>query len=144
MSKRLLLVDDDHIQHKITELIIKRLNLNVTYDSYTHAQDVLSFLIKHHKNYSVLPDLIILDLDMPEISGWDFLDIFEIFKQYFAKKISIVILTSSVDPKDRERIIKYESVKGFYTKPFTQEAMEDILESSYISIKRNTQNTKGS
>lgn len=144
MSKRLLLVDDDHIQHKITELIIKRLNLNVTYDSYTQAQDVLSFLIKHHKNYSVLPDLIILDLDMPEISGWDFLDIFEIFKQYFAKKISIVILTSSVDPKDRERIIKYESVKGFYTKPFTQEAMEDILESSYISIKRNTQNTKGS
>lgn len=140
MSKRLLLVDDDHIQHKITELIIKRLNLDVTYESYIHAQEVLSFLIKHHKNYSVLPDLIILDLDMPEISGWDFLDIFEIFKQYFAKKIAIVILTSSVDIKDRERIIKYESVKGFYTKPFTQEAMEDILESSYISIKRN--NTK--
>ena len=136
MNKSLLLVDDDHIQHKITELIIKRLNLSVKYTSYMHAQEVLSFLIKHHKNYSVLPDLILLDLDMPEISGWDFLDIFEIFKQYFAKKISIVILTSSVDLRDRERISMYESVKGFYSKPFTQEAMEDILDSSYISIKR--------
>jgi two-component system, chemotaxis family, chemotaxis protein CheY len=131
-----MLVDDDHIQHTIIELIIKRLNLSVKFTSYTSAQEVLSFLIKHHKNFSVLPDLIILDLDMPEISGWDFLDIFEIFKQYFAKKISIVILTSSIDYRDRERIVMYESVKGFYSKPFTQEAMEDILDSSYISIKR--------
>jgi CheY-like chemotaxis protein len=74
---------------------------------------------------------------MPEISGWDFLDIFEIFKQYFAKNISIVILTSSVDPRDRERISMYESVKGFYSKPFTQEAMEDILDSSYITGKKS-------
>jgi CheY-like chemotaxis protein len=137
MSKCLLLVDDDPIQHKITELIIKRLDLNIKYTSYTKAQEVLSFLIKHHKNYSVLPDLILLDLDMPEISGWDFLDIFEIFKQYFAKRISIVILTSSVDYRDKERVAMYESVKGFYSKPFTQDAMQDILDSSYISIKKN-------
>jgi CheY-like chemotaxis protein len=136
MSKSLILVDDDPIQHKITELIIKRLNLVIKYTSYTKAQDVLSFLIKHHKNISALPDLILLDLDMPEISGWDFLDIFEIFKQYFAKKISIVILTSSVDYRDKERIAMYESVKGFYSKPFTQEAMQDMLDSSYISIKK--------
>jgi len=136
MSKSLLLVDDDPIQHKITELIIKRLDLSIKYTSYTKAQDVLSFLIKHHKNFSVLPDLILLDLDMPEISGWDFLDIFEIFKQYFAKRISIVILSSSVDYRDKERIAMYESVKGFYSKPFTQDSMQDILDSSYISIKK--------
>ena len=136
MSISLMLVDDDHIQHKIIELIIKRLNTPIKYTPYSHAQEILSFLIKHHKNYSVLPDLIILDLDMPEISGWDFLDIFEIFKQYFTKKISIIILTSSVDPRDRERISMYESVKGFYSKPFTQDAMEDILGSSYITIKK--------
>lgn len=139
MSKRLLLVDDDEIQHKITELIIKKLDLSISYTSYIKAQDVLSFLIKHHKNYSVLPDLILLDLDMPEISGWDFLDIFEIFKQYFVKRISIVILTSSIDIKDKEKISMYESVKGFYSKPFTQEAMQDILDSSYISIRKNNE-----
>lgn len=138
MSKSLFLVDDDPIQHKITELIIKRIDLVVKYTSYTKAQDVLSFLIKHHKNFSVLPDLILLDLDMPEISGWDFLDIFEIFKQYFAKKISIVILTSSVDYRDKDRIAMYESVKGFYSKPFTQEAMQDMLDSSYITIKKKS------
>lgn len=137
MSRRLLLVDDDEVQHKITELIIKKFDLSISYTSYLKAQDVLSFLIKHHKNYSVLPDLILLDLDMPEISGWDFLDIFEIFKQYFVKRISIVILTSSIDIKDKEKIALYESVKGFYSKPFTQEAMQDILDSSYISIRKN-------
>lgn len=136
MSISLLLVDDDHIQHKIIELIIKRTNTSVKYTPYTQAQEVLSFLIKHHKNYSLLPDLILLDLDMPGMSGWDFLDIFEIFKQYFAKKVSIIILTSSVDPRDRERISMYESVKGFYSKPFTQDAMVDILDSSYITAKR--------
>lgn len=138
MVKSLLLVEDDQVQHGIIELIIKRLNLSVKYSSYTHSQDVLCYLIKHHKSFSILPDLIIFDLDIPEISGWDFLDIFEIYKSYFAKKISIVILSNSLDPMDRERIWKYESVKGVYSKPFTQEAMEDILDSSYISIKRNT------
>jgi CheY-like chemotaxis protein len=136
MSTSLLLVDDDHIQHKIVELIIKRLDLSIQYESYLEAKDVLSYLIKNHKNFSALPDLILLDLDMPDISGWDFLDIFEIFKQYYAKKISIIILTSSIDPRDRERIADYESVKGFYSKPFTQEAMEDILNSSYVSLKK--------
>jgi CheY-like chemotaxis protein len=136
MSTSLLLVDDDHIQHKIVELIIKRLDLSIRYDSYLEAKDVLSYLIKNHKNFNALPDLILLDLDMPDISGWDFLDIFEIFKQYYAKKISIIILTSSIDPRDRERIADYESVKGFYSKPFTQEAMEDILNSSYVSLKK--------
>ena len=132
-----MLVDDDHIQHKIIELIVKRISTPVKYKAYSQAQEVLSFLIKHHKNYTLLPDLILLDLDMPEISGWDFLDIFEIFKQYFAKQISIIILTSSVDPRDRDRIALYESVKGFYSKPFTQTAMEDILDSSYITGKRS-------
>jgi CheY-like chemotaxis protein len=136
MVKSLLLLDDDLIQHKITELIIKRLDFPLKYTLYTHAQEVLTYLIKNHKNFSELPDLIILDLDMPEISGWDFLDIFEIFKHYFAKQISIVILTNSMDERDRERITNYESVKGFYSKPFTQEAMEDILNSSYIPIKK--------
>jgi CheY-like chemotaxis protein len=80
---------------------------------------------------------------MPGISGWDFLDIFEIFKQYYAKKISIVILTSSIDPRDKERIANYESVKGFYSKPFTQEAMEDILNSSYVQLKKAKKKVEG-
>ncbi|HEY0056744.1 MAG TPA: response regulator [Pedobacter sp.] len=143
MSTSLLLVDDDHIQHKIVELIIKRLDLSIKYDSYLEAKDVLSYLIKNHKNFSALPDLILLDLDMPGISGWDFLDIFEIFKQYYAKKISIVILTSSIDPRDKERIANYESVKGFYSKPFTQEAMEDILNSSYVQLKKAKKKVEG-
>lgn len=138
-----MLVDDDHIQHKIVELIIKRLDLSIKYDSYLEAKDVLSYLIKNHKNFSALPDLILLDLDMPGISGWDFLDIFEIFKQYYAKKISIVILTSSIDPRDKERIANYESVKGFYSKPFTQEAMEDILNSSYVQLKKAKKKVEG-
>ncbi|HEX8376462.1 MAG TPA: response regulator [Pedobacter sp.] len=143
MSTSLLLVDDDHIQHKIVELIIKRLDLSIKYDSFLEAKDVLSYLIKHHKNFTALPDLILLDLDMPGISGWDFLDIFEIFKQYYAKKISIVILTSSIDPRDKERIAHYESVKGFYSKPFTQEAMEDILNSSYVQLKKTKKKVEG-
>jgi CheY-like chemotaxis protein len=132
----LILVDDDHIQHKIVELIIKRLDLSIKYESFLEAKDVLSYLIKNHKNFSALPDLILLDLDMPDISGWDFLDIFDIFKQYYVKKISIIILTSSIDPRDRERIADYDSIKGFYSKPFTQEAMEDILNSSYVQLKK--------
>jgi CheY-like chemotaxis protein len=143
MNTSLLLVDDDHIQHKIIELIIKRLDLSIEFDSYLEAKDVLSYLIKNHKNFSALPDLILLDLDMPDISGWDFLDVFEIFKQYYVKKISIVILTSSIDPRDRERIADYESVKGFYSKPFTQGAMEDILNSSYVKLKRVSQKAGG-
>jgi CheY-like chemotaxis protein len=73
---------------------------------------------------------------MPLISGWGFLELFEAINPLLEKQIDVIILTSSVNPADKERASNYKCVKGFFNKPFTEAMLKDILSSSFISVKK--------
>ncbi len=73
-----------------------------------------------------LPDLIFLDLNMPDFSGWDFLAQFALLQPLFKKPISIYILSSSVDHKEKARALKYSFVGDFYSKPIKRAQLEDL------------------
>ncbi len=75
-----------------------------------------------------LPDIILLDLNMPIMDGWQFLDEFTKIKT--EKKITIYIITSSVDPMDIEKAKEYNNVNNYIVKPITLEALQDILHDS--------------
>ncbi|MBC7914621.1 MAG: response regulator, partial [Pyrinomonadaceae bacterium] len=64
-----------------------------------------------------LPELILLDLWMPKLTGWNFLDSFNSIAALESANTSIYIITSSIDPVDKQRAQLYSSVKGFLTKP---------------------------
>lgn len=92
------------------------------YKNGKEALDQLSLLVTHE---STVPEIIFLDLNMPVMDGWDFLD--EFTKVKTPKNIIIYILTSSVDPEDTVRTKKYEQLSGYLIKPITEQGLRNIL-----------------
>jgi len=117
-SKHIMLVDDDSLTNKLHHMIITKHNKNkrvVQFDNSTHALDYL----KENK-----PDLILLDLNMPEIDGWTFLKLLE--EQENA--IDVVIISSTIDPAERARAQSYRAVKDFLTKPLTYDKIKHLVD----------------
>ena len=96
---------------------------NTTFENGKIAFDELTM---NSDSERLLPDLILLDINMPIMNGWEFLDAFSGLK--YSKKIPIVILTSSINPADVEKSKTYNVVKGFISKPLNSEKLDHISE----------------
>lgn len=120
------IIDDDSIHHRIAQIIIEKYNLFDKYVSYTDPAKAIVALKENSKNPQSLPDVILLDLNMPTISGWDFLDLYEKIRPEIEKDIRIFIVTSSVDENDKIRSKTYFSVKGFIIKPISPDVIRTV------------------
>lgn len=121
MSQSILVIDDDKVSH----LILKKLASRLEGLSSLHFQDFnkLREFIEDFAGQSVPIDLVLLDLSMPQMSGWDFLEHFGTF----FKEIPVLILTSSIDIKDIERARQHPLVNGYVVKPLAMNTLEKIL-----------------
>ncbi|MEJ6981075.1 response regulator [Pedobacter sp. P351] len=120
MSK-VFIIDDDPIHQRIAQIMITKHQLYDEFVSYTEAAKAIEALENNYKNPELLPDVILLDLNMPVMDGWDFLERFDKIKDMFTKEIRIFIVSSSVDEKDISRSQSYSTVKGFISKPLNPE-----------------------
>lgn len=130
LKSRVFIIDDDPIHQRIAQIMISKHNLFDEYFSYTDAQKALDFLQENKKNEETLPDVILLDLNMPVLDGWDFLETFETLIKEFKKNIRVFIVSSSVDEKDLLRSKSYVAVKGFISKPLSPDIIRSIIETN--------------
>lgn len=130
LKSRVFIIDDDPIHQRIAQIMISKHNLFDEYFSYTDAQKALDFLQENKKNEETLPDVILLDLNMPVLDGWDFLETFETLIKEFKKNIRVFIVSSSVDEKDLLRSKSYVGVKGFISKPLSPDIIRSIIETN--------------
>jgi CheY-like chemotaxis protein len=122
-----MLVDDNDIDNFINERMINGCNFSETTYVNTSTRSAIEFL----KNLSVnkalrkdhLPSIIFLDINMPILDGFQFIEEFEKLDPVLVQSINIIMLTSSINPSDIERSKKFPSVKGFIHKPLTEEAL---------------------
>jgi CheY-like chemotaxis protein len=129
MSKSIWVIDDDFVNLMIAKMVIKRNGGFDTVTSYDEAQDAINHIANHLADHNELPDIILLDLNMPVMDGWQFLEEFEILRQSLSKHIDIFILSSSVDVRDIQRSLLLPSVTGFFSKPFTSEMLSAMTAS---------------
>lgn len=130
LKSRVFIIDDDPIHQRIAQIMISKHNLFDEYFSYTDAQKALDFLEENKKNEETLPDVILLDLNMPVLDGWDFLETFETLIKEFKKNIRVFIVSSSVDEKDVLRSKLYAGVKGFISKPLSPDIIRSTRETN--------------
>src|SRR5258707_11459303 len=124
--RTVMLIDDNEIDNLINQKMIEAASIAENIYTHTGAKSAIEFLKNMEKMDvadKVLPDVIFLDIDMPLMDGFQFLDEFEKLSNGVRKKCRIVMLTSSINPQDFTRSKKYVSVRQYLNKPLTNESI---------------------
>lgn len=123
----ILLIDDNPDDNFFHERIIRKCNAAEKIVSKTAAIDALEFL-KAKPTNDMAPELILLDINMPVMNGWDFLAEYEKLPQELKSKAVIVMLTTSQNPDDEKKAAHIQSISDFKTKPLSKEILLEIME----------------
>ncbi len=125
MEKKLnfVLIDDDDIFNYLTHRVLKISDIAGKITTFSSAKDALAYLAESKENCS---DIILLDIRMPEMDGFEFL---ENFIGLPCPGTNIFMLSSSLDEKDKEKASTFPQVKGFLSKPLTGDKVNEIYSS---------------
>lgn len=125
--KTLTLVDDDDIFVFLTTKIIEQTNLVDLIKGFGNGLDAINFLKENKNNVDALPDIILLDLSMPIMNGWQFLEEYNKLNPTIGKKITIYICSSSISPDDITRAKTISEVSDYIIKPITKDKLIDLI-----------------
>lgn len=127
MGKGIFVIDDYSINLFIAQMVIEDHGFFDKVTTFSQAEEALAFLVNHQHEQDKLPEVILLDLNMPVMNGWQFLDKFEEQLPHLIKHITIYILSSSLDSRDVEKSEQYISVTKFLSKPLCPEILQTIM-----------------
>ncbi|WP_237390692.1 response regulator [Fulvivirga sediminis] len=119
-----MLVDDNEIDVFINQKVIELDHFSENVITCYSGREALDYLSKKESNE--LPNVIFLDLNMPVIDGFEFLEAFASFPEEVRRKITIIVLTSSDNDYDKDRISSNDDVLLFQSKPITEEKLNNI------------------
>lgn len=133
MLDQILCIDDDPITLMLCKKVIIRSSFSNEIITSQNGEEALNFFnsIKYTNNKInpiTQPQLIFLDLNMPVMGGWEFLDYFNSTEFEEFNTIKVVVLTSTIDPEDLEKSKKYPMVIDFLSKPISQSMLEYLKE----------------
>ena len=128
----ILLIDDDIATNFISKMLIKKAGITDHIETTSNGKQALDYLTnsgKYEKTDGIYPKpmLILLDINMPVIDGWEFAKAFSELEPNQKGEAIIVMLTSSINPDDKERAAKLHAITGFQNKILTMEALISIM-----------------
>lgn len=132
--KNLTLIDDDDIFVFLTKKAVESTNLVELIKVFGNGLDAINFLKENCYNVDSLPEIILLDLSMPIMDGWQFLDQFTKLIPKIDKKITIYICSSSISPSDVLLAKKNNAVSDYIIKPVTKEKLIELIKGLIDSV----------
>nr|WP_314835388.1 response regulator [uncultured Flavobacterium sp.] len=139
MKKKLncvLLIDDDKGTNFINQMIIKKSGITDNIQTVLNGKEAIDFITnkgKFEKEDQVFPQpmLTLLDINMPVMDGWEFLEAYHNLEEHQKGKIIIIMLTTSLNPDDKKRAQEIDEVSDFKNKPMSLEIINDIMQTHF-------------
>jgi len=122
-----VIIDDEQINNTICTFVLKRLFKDSDIKSFTSPRQGIDHLQHTYSQPDANQAVVFLDLRMPELTGWDVLDIYDGFDQSIKDRIKLYILSSSLATDDMERAKQNKHVVYYLVKPLTKESISLIM-----------------
>ncbi len=124
--ERVMIIDDNVIDLYITKRLITKNNFGGKVLDYAAAEEALKYLQDHQETISMWPQIIFIDIYMPVMSGFEFMEAFEKLPSTLKKYCKIFIISSSIDDNDIARSKMDKNLTAFQVKPITKEFLNSI------------------
>lgn len=124
MFKSVMIIDDSEMDRFISEKVIKKLNVSEQVLSFSSAEEGLDYILSVPQK---LPEVIFLDINMPGISGFDFLIMLQLLPKPIPQQCRVVMLSSSLDPEDIHKAKTFPQVVHYLHKPISKEMITYLM-----------------
>lgn len=132
--KQICLIDDDPIFTKMLQRLITLHDFSSDFISFNNGKKAMDFYLEAQAE---APDMILLDLNMPVMDGWQFLDALTAKNIHKLSKTPIYVVTSSVHSVDVERAAAINRVKEYVVKPITLDNLVKLLQNTFLDNGKN-------
>ena len=132
MNKKIIwIIDDDAIYQTIINKLIQKSGVFSTHSSFMNGKEAITSLKNTlENNDEFIPDIILLDINMPVMDGWEFMEEIKRIKSKINKQIIIYIVSSSIALEDRNKSKTFTDIIGYIPKPISVEDLISIVESN--------------
>jgi CheY-like chemotaxis protein len=130
--KTVLLIDDDSINNFINARLIKKCKISDDVNVMSNGKEAILYLNECLIKKLPCPELILLDINMPVMDGFEFLNAFNDLDFFNKAEVVIIMLTTSSNPKDLERLSE-ANISGFLNKPLTESMVNGLMEKNFKS-----------
>ncbi|WKX76319.1 response regulator [Zobellia laminariae] len=123
MLKSIVLLDDNSATNFIHETYLRRVNCVERIHTFTMGIKAIEYL----KTLEVFPELIFVDINMPTMDAWEFMEIYEEIDMSLKINTRVILLTTSIIPSDKGKMSLYSEIEAMMFKPLNEEAIRNIL-----------------
>lgn len=124
---RVWVADDDELVHMLIKRIVSKGNFDVELESFFDGKEILEQLLRIKDRVELLPDLVILDINMPMYDGWYMMEEFVNLNPEVKEKVKVYICSSSIAPFDKDKAGSCEDIADFIEKPLTIDKFQWLI-----------------
>ena len=131
--KSILLIDDEDINLFILQNLLRLSGIDAEIVFFNTSRKGIGYLQELIDRNEKFPDLILLDIEMPVMNGWGFLDIYKQFDKTYTYDCKVIIFTTSIIEQDMLKAKSYDEVEDFINKPMTLEMLRAIQQEHFVN-----------
>jgi CheY-like chemotaxis protein len=125
----ILLVDDDNATNMLNSFVLKKMVVSQSVKVVLNGSEALDYLLSI-TNEGQCPEFIFLDINMPKMDGWEFMEEYREMK-IERQRAKVILLTTSENPDDIEKAAKYQEILEYCNKPLTKEIISNLMDRYY-------------